>query len=123
MIELYLWCKIEILSITKKSDKIFKKVSLKINEKGLFTKELEMAIIKGEAVKVRLYLFINLLKDIPINFLSGFILNTILKREDTRDAFLYQIIIFFYILPKNEVVGTNSLRRKVLIKLFFFISN
>ncbi|BCG49584.1 hypothetical protein PADco_1640 [Candidatus Profftella armatura (Diaphorina cf. continua)] len=96
---------------------------MKINEKGLFTKELEMAIIKGEAVKVRLYLFINLLKDIPINFLSGFILNTILKREDTRDAFLYQIIIFFYILPKNEVVGTNSLRRKVLIKLFFFISN
>ncbi|AGS06863.1 hydroxymethylbilane synthase [Candidatus Profftella armatura] len=114
IIELYPWCKVEILGITTKGDKIFEKVPLKINEKGLFTKELEMAIIKGKAD-----LAVHSLKDIPMNLPSGFILCAILKREDPRDAFISNDYISLSTLPKNAVVGTNSLRRKVLIKSFF----
>ncbi|MDR1460123.1 MAG: hydroxymethylbilane synthase [Campylobacteraceae bacterium] len=97
------------LNIMKtKGDKILDTPLAKIGGKGLFTKELEDAMLKGEA-----HIAVHSLKDVPVIFPKGLMLGAITKREDVRDAMLSQKYENIDALPKNAVVGTTSLRRRM----------
>ncbi|MDR1285158.1 MAG: hydroxymethylbilane synthase [Campylobacteraceae bacterium] len=97
------------LNIMKtKGDKILDTPLAKIGGKGLFTKELEDAMLKGEA-----HIAVHSLKDVPVVFPKGLVLGAITKREDVRDAMLSQKYENINALPKNAIVGTTSLRRRM----------
>jgi hydroxymethylbilane synthase len=97
------------LSVMKtKGDKILDTPLAKIGGKGLFTKELEDAILKGKA-----HIAVHSLKDVPVVFPEGLKLGAITKREDARDAMLSQKYENISLLPQNAVVGTTSLRRRM----------
>ena len=94
-------------------DKILDVPLAKIGGKGLFTKELEDAMLQGKA-----NLAVHSLKDVPTYFPDGLRLSAITVREDARDAILSQKYNGVEALPQGAVVGTTSLRRKM--QLLFF---
>jgi len=94
--------------IKTKGDKILDTPLAKIGGKGLFTKELEVAMLNDEA-----QLAVHSLKDVPVEFPEGLKLSVITKREDPRDAFVSFNYKTIDDLPKNAVVGTTSLRRRM----------
>ncbi len=91
-----------------KGDKILDTPLAKIGGKGLFTKELEEAMLRDEA-----QLAVHSLKDVPVEFPEGLKLSVITKRENPRDAFVSFNYKTIDELPKNAVVGTTSLRRRM----------
>ncbi len=102
------------LNIMKtKGDKILDTPLAKIGGKGLFTKELEQSMLKGES-----HLAVHSLKDVPVEFLDGLILACVTAREDRRDCLLSQKYKSLSELPKNSVVGTTSLRRRMQLLTF-----
>lgn len=103
---------VELSGMKTKGDVILDTPLAKIGGKGLFTKELEESMLKGEA-----HLAVHSLKDVPVFFPDGLILSAISKREDVRDAFVSENFANFKDLPKNAKVGTTSLRRKMQIKI------
>lgn len=107
---LYPQCSIEILGMTTRGDQILDKTLSKVGGKGLFVKELEMAIADGRAD-----LAVHSLKDVPMELPEGFKLTAILDREDPRDAFVSNDFDSLQDLPAGAVVGTSSLRRQSLI--------
>lgn len=80
----------------------------KIGGKGLFTKELEDSMLKGETD-----IAVHSLKDVPVVFPEGLKLAAICSREDTRDAMISEKFAKFSDLPHGAKVGTTSLRRKM----------
>ncbi len=97
------------LSIIKTTgDKILDTPLSKIGGKGLFTKEIEEAMLKGEAE-----IAVHSLKDFPITFPENLKLSAITKREDVRDAMMSFKYKSINELPLNAIVGTTSLRRKM----------
>lgn len=90
-------------------DKILDSPLSKIGDKGLFTKEIEYALIEK-----RIDLAVHSLKDIPTELPDGLIIGAILKREDVRDVFIANKRRGkrFSELPSNAVIATGSLRRK-----------
>ncbi|AJC87710.1 hydroxymethylbilane synthase [Campylobacter insulaenigrae] len=80
----------------------------KIGGKGLFTKELEESMLRGQA-----HLAVHSLKDVPSFFPEGLTLAAISKREETNDAFLSEYYKDLKALPLGAKVGTTSLRRKM----------
>lgn len=102
--------KVEIKQYKTQGDKILDVPLAKIGGKGLFTKELEEAMLKGDA-----HIAVHSLKDVPTRFENGFVLAAVTKREDVRDAFLSEKYMSLDSLPKGAVVGTTSLRRKMLL--------
>ena len=82
----------------------------KVGGKGLFVKELEVAMADGKAD-----LAVHSLKDVPMELPPGFELAAILEREDPRDAFVSNDFASLADLPDGAVVGTSSLRRQALI--------
>ena len=100
--------KIELKIMKTKGDKILDTPLAKIGGKGLFTKELEDAMLEGNA-----HIAVHSLKDVPTEFPKGLVLSAITKREDVRDAMLSQKYPSIDELPKNAVVGTTSLRRRM----------
>ncbi len=105
--------KVELKIIKTKGDKILDTPLAKIGGKGLFTKELEEAMLRGEA-----HIAVHSLKDVPTEFPKGLTLSAITKREDVRDALLSQKYPSIDELPKGAVVGTTSLRRRMQILQF-----
>ncbi len=99
---------VELKVMKTKGDKILDTPLAKIGGKGLFTKELEEAMLNGEA-----HIAVHSLKDVPVEFPKGLVLSAITKREDVRDAMLSQNYNSIDELPKNAVVGTTSLRRRM----------
>ena len=91
-----------------KGDKILDTPLAKIGGKGLFTKELEDAMLNGKA-----HIAVHSLKDVPVEFPKGLKLGVITKREDVRDAILSEKYENIDALPKGAVVGTTSLRRRM----------
>ncbi len=93
-------------------DKIVDVPLAQVGGKGLFVKEIEEAILRGEAD-----LAVHSMKDVPTDLPGGLHLSSITKREDPRDAFIAQIqnskfkIQNFNELPQGANVGTSSLRR------------
>lgn len=106
--ELHSGLEVELKVMTTKGDKILDTPLAKIGGKGLFTKELEDAMLKGEA-----HIAVHSLKDVPVVFPKGLKLAAITKREDVRDAMLSENYACLDDLPKGAVVGTTSLRRRM----------
>jgi hydroxymethylbilane synthase len=96
--------------MTSKGDQIIDTPLAKIGGKGLFTKELEDSMLKGES-----HIAVHSLKDVPMEFPKGLKLCAVTKREDVRDAMLSQKYKDIDALPQNAVVGTTSLRRRMQI--------
>ena len=109
---LYPHCSIEILGMTTRGDQILDRTLSKVGGKGLFVKELEVAMAEGRAD-----LAVHSLKDVPMDLPEGFALAAVLEREDPRDAFVSNDYASLAELPDGAVVGTSSLRRQALIAL------
>ena len=103
--------KIELNKITSRGDKILDKPLALIGGKGHFTKELEDEMLVGNAD-----IAVHSLKDVPTFIPEGLELAAITKREDQSDVFLSHKYKSFEELPKNAVVGTTSLRRRMQLK-------
>ncbi|MDB5763249.1 MAG: hydroxymethylbilane synthase [Herminiimonas sp.] len=101
---------IEILGMTTRGDQILDRTLSKVGGKGLFVKELEIAMAEGRAD-----LAVHSLKDMPMDMPEGFDLAAVLEREDPRDAFVSNDYASLDALPDGAVVGTSSLRRQALI--------
>lgn len=78
-----------------------------IGNKGLFTKEIEDAMLRGH-----IDVAVHSTKDMPVEQPEGLVLDTFLPREDVRDAFISPHLSSIHDLPQGAVVGTSSLRRK-----------
>jgi hydroxymethylbilane synthase len=111
---LYPQCSIEILGMTTRGDQILDRALSKVGGKGLFVKELEVAMAEGRAD-----LAVHSLKDVPMELPQGFELAAILEREDPRDAFVSNDYASLAELPHGAVVGTSSLRRQAMIAARF----
>ena len=107
---LYPDCQISILGMTTRGDQILDRTLSKVGGKGLFVKELEVAMAEGRAD-----LAVHSLKDVPMDLPEGFELAAVLEREDPRDAFVSNDYASLDDLPPGAVVGTSSLRRQALI--------
>ena len=107
---LYPQCSVEILGMTTRGDQILDRALSKVGGKGLFVKELEVAMQEGRAD-----LAVHSLKDVPMELPAGYSLAAILEREDPRDAFVSNDYASLADLPHGAVVGTSSLRRQSLI--------
>jgi hydroxymethylbilane synthase len=110
LLELYPHSTVEILGMTTRGDQILDRTLSKVGGKGLFVKELEVAMQQGEAD-----LAVHSLKDVPMELPEGFELAAILEREDPRDAFVSNDYARLADLPDGAIVGTSSLRRQALI--------
>lgn len=102
---------VELLGMTTQGDQILDRSLSKVGGKGLFVKELEVALSEGRAD-----LAVHSLKDVPMDLPAGFALACVLEREDPRDAFVSNQFASLADLPQGAVVGTSSLRRLVLLK-------
>ena len=100
--------KVELIGMKTKGDVILDTPLAKIGGKGLFTKELEDSMLKGETD-----IAVHSLKDVPVVFPEGLKLAAICSREDTRDAMISEKFAKFSDLPYGVKVGTTSLRRKM----------
>jgi hydroxymethylbilane synthase len=109
--ELHAGLKVELNVIVTTGDKIQDKALSKIGGKGLFLKELEEAMLKGEA-----HIAVHSLKDVPTIMPDGLVLAAITKREDSRDALLSENYKDINSLPNGAIVGTSSLRRRMQIQ-------
>jgi hydroxymethylbilane synthase len=107
---LYPQCDVQILGMTTRGDQILDRALSKVGGKGLFVKELEVAMAEGRAD-----LAVHSLKDVPMELPAGFTLAAVLEREDPRDALVSNDYATLADLPAGAVVGTSSLRRQALI--------
>ncbi len=103
---------VELVKITTKGDKILDVPLAKIGDKGLFTKEIEEAMLRGEVD-----IAVHSLKDVPSKLPEGLKLIAYSDREDPRDAFLSNGKYTLETLPEGAVVGTSSLRRKAQLRI------
>ena len=97
-----------LLGMTTRGDQILDRTLSKVGGKGLFVKELELALEQGRA-----QLAVHSLKDVPMSLPEGFVLGAVLEREDPRDAFVSNRFESLDALPSGACVGTSSLRRSV----------
>jgi hydroxymethylbilane synthase len=97
--------------MTTLGDQILDQPLSKVGGKGLFIKELEVALADGSA-----HIAVHSLKDVPMDLPTGYELSCILEREDPRDAWVSPHFENLDSLPKGAVVGTSSLRRTVLLQ-------
>lgn len=101
---------VELMPMSTRGDVILDTPLAKIGGKGLFVKELEVAMLEGQAD-----LAVHSMKDLPVEFPEGLELFGICEREDPRDAFVSNNFAQLDDLPKGAIVGTCSLRRKCQI--------
>ena len=102
---------VELLGMTTKGDQILDRSLSKVGGKGLFVKELEVALEEGRA-----HIAVHSLKDVPMELPEGFALACVMEHEDPRDAFVSPRYASLEALPQGAVVGTSSLRRQVLLQ-------
>lgn len=95
-----------IVTFTTSGDKLKGELA-EFGGKGLFTKELEVALLDGEVD-----IAVHSMKDVPTKQQTGLIIGAVLEREDPRDAFISQKYGSISDLPFAAVVGTASLRRR-----------
>jgi hydroxymethylbilane synthase len=103
---------VELLPMKSQGDKILDVPLAKIGGKGLFLKELEEAMYRGDA-----HMAVHSLKDVPTQMPEGLVLAAITEREDVRDAMLSDKFRNIDDLPKGAVVGTSSLRRQMQLMI------
>ena len=102
---------VTLLGMTTQGDQILDRSLSKVGGKGLFVKELEVALEEGRAD-----IAVHSLKDVPMDLPAGFELACVMEREDPRDAWVSLQYARLEDLPRGAVVGTSSLRRTVLLR-------
>lgn len=102
---------VALLGMTTQGDQILDRSLSKVGGKGLFVKELEVALSEGRAD-----IAVHSLKDVPMDMPEGFELACVMEREDPRDAWVSSLYPKLMDLPQGAVVGTSSLRRSVLLR-------
>jgi hydroxymethylbilane synthase len=108
---LYRNATIELLGVTTQGDRVLDRPLAAIGGKGLFIKELELAMTEGSAD-----LAVHSLKDVPMDMPDGFVLAAVAAREDPRDAFVSNRYATLAALPDGATVGTSSLRREAQLR-------
>ncbi|TCS38235.1 hydroxymethylbilane synthase [Reinekea marinisedimentorum] len=98
---------VELIPMSTRGDKILDVALAKVGGKGLFVKELEVAMQNDEAD-----IAVHSMKDVPMELPEGFDLPVICERETPFDAFVSNRYAHIDELPKGAVVGTSSLRRQ-----------
>jgi hydroxymethylbilane synthase len=101
-------CELVILKTT--GDRIQDRPLADSGGKGLFTKELEEALLRSD-----IDLAVHSMKDVPTLFPTGLVIAAILPREDPRDAFISTRAPTLKELPRGARVGTSSVRRQALV--------
>lgn len=102
---------VELLPMSTKGDRILDTPLAKVGGKGLFIKELEVAMMEGRAD-----IAVHSLKDVPMEFPEGFGLHAVCRRENPYDAFVSNNYDSFAELPQGAIVGTSSLRRQAQLR-------
>lgn len=98
---------VELVPMVTRGDVILDTPLAKVGGKGLFVKELELALLEDRAD-----IAVHSMKDVPVEFPQGLGLTTICERDDPRDAFVSNQFDSLDALPHGSVVGTSSLRRQ-----------
>ncbi len=102
----------EIVVIKTTGDRVLDRPLKDIGGKGLFTREIEAALLRGD-----IDIAVHSMKDMPVDQPSGLVLDTYLPREDVRDAFISPRVSGLKDLAAGAVVGTSSLRRRAQLLL------
>ena len=102
---------VELVRLSTKGDEILDRSLQKIGGKGLFIKELEVAMQEGRAD-----LAVHSMKDVPADMPEGFAIAAILERANDRDA-LVSGGVGFGDLPSGALVGSSSLRRQAQLRM------
>ena len=100
---------IDLLKLTTRGDKILDRSLADAGGKGLFIKELESSLLRGDADAA-----VHSMKDMEASFASGTCVAAVLPREDRRDA-LVGPFSSLADLPQGAVIGTSSVRRRALL--------
>src|SRR5688572_11228711 len=100
-----------LVPMSTRGDEVLDRSLAAIGGKGLFLKELELAMLRGEADCA-----VHSLKDVPMDLEPGFSLPAILQRADHADAFVSNHYDNIDALPHGAVVGTSSLRRQAQLR-------
>jgi len=103
--------KVELVPLSTRGDEVLDRSLAAIGGKGLFLKELEVAMQRGEADCA-----VHSLKDVPMELEPGFALPAILERADPADAFVSDAYASLDDLPQGARVGTSSLRRQAQLR-------
>ncbi|MGO1070578.1 hydroxymethylbilane synthase [Lysobacter sp. CA199] len=102
---------VELVPMSTRGDEVLDRSLAAIGGKGLFLKELELAMLRGEADCA-----VHSLKDVPMELEPGFALPAILERADYADAFVSNAFDGIDALPTGARVGTSSLRRQAQLR-------
>lgn len=102
----------EVIVIKTTGDKILDRALKEIGGKGLFTREIEAALLNGT-----IDIAVHSMKDMPTVQPEGLILDCLLPREDVRDAFVSRRFASISDLPEGATVGSSSLRRRAQLAL------
>ncbi len=102
---------VELLPMTTRGDRIADRPLSEIGGKGLFLKELEVAMQQRRA-DIAVHSF----KDVPMELDAGFVIGAVLERADPADAFVSVHFARLDTLPQNAIVGTSSLRRQAQLR-------
>ncbi|MEH0834462.1 hydroxymethylbilane synthase [Pectobacterium cacticida] len=102
---------VELVPIVTRGDIILDTPLAKVGGKGLFVKELELALLEKRAD-----IAVHSMKDVPVAFPKGLGLTTICERDDPRDAFVSNHYDSLDQLPQGSCVGTSSLRRQCQLR-------
>ena len=110
--EKYADLQIELVPMVTKGDQILNSPLSKVGGKGLFIKELEIAMMEGRAD-----IAVHSMKDVPMELPDGFGIHAVFPRENPGDAFVSNHYASVDDLPVGSVVGTSSLRRQCQLKI------
>jgi hydroxymethylbilane synthase len=102
---------VETVGMTTRGDQVLDRPLAQVGGKGLFVKELEVALDEGRAD-----IAVHSLKDVPMRIPGQFALATFGARADPRDAFVSNRFASFASMPAGAVVGTSSVRRECQLR-------
>jgi len=102
---------VSIIGFTTQGDRILDTALSKVGGKGLFVKELELALLEDKAD-----IAVHSMKDVPMILPEGLVLPVICQREDARDALVSERYVDLDALPAGTRVGTSSLRRQCQLR-------
>ncbi|KXW55952.1 hydroxymethylbilane synthase [Ferrovum sp. PN-J185] len=111
LLQLYPQLEVSLLGMTTQGDQILDRTLSKVGGKGLFVKELEIAMEQGKA-----RLAVHSMKDVPMELPPLFNMIVVGEREEATDAFISNKYTHLSELPNGAVVGTSSLRRECQLR-------